>query len=65
MLQKINDYEKRSPHVAYVYATLGNITLVLMQVSMKIVVQTLTPFVALFIRGLLLLMINTIVVRMS
>lgn len=65
MLQRLNDYEQRNPYIPYIYAFLGNVTLVLMQINMKILSHTLTPFIALFIRGALLLMINTLVVRFN
>lgn len=63
MLTKLGEYEQRSPWIPYIYAILGNITIILMQINMKILTRTVTPFIALFMRGALLLFINTFVVR--
>ncbi len=65
MLAKLNELEKTSSSLPYVYAIIGNVTLVFMQINMKIVAHTVTPFYALFLRGFLLLAINSAVVRLN
>lgn len=57
--------EQTSPYLPYVYAILGNISLVFMQVNMRIVSRHFPPSYNLFLRGLCLLIINSLVVRSS
>lgn len=63
MLAKLDELERTVGFIPYLYAAVGNVLLVFMQISMKLVANTITPFSALFIRGFLLLAVNTLVLR--
>lgn len=62
MVARIQELEKNNRFIPYIYALIGNTTLVMMQLNMKLVSQTLTPFYALYLRGFFLLLLNTIVI---
>lgn len=63
MLARLDHWDRTYSCMPILYATLGNVTLVMMQLSMKLVAQTVTTYYTLFLRGFLLLCVNTIVVR--
>ena len=62
IVARIQELEKTNRYIPYIYALIGNTTLVMMQLNMKLVAQTLTPFYALYLRGFFLLLLNTIVI---
>lgn len=63
MLARLDHIDKTYACMPILYAVLGNVTLVMMQLSMKLVSQSVTTYYTLFLRGALLLLINTLVVR--
>lgn len=63
LIERYQQYEKDSPYLPYTYAVIGNITLVVMQTCMKVVSESLSPFFALYVRGICLLVISTVVIR--
>lgn len=65
MLARLDALEKRVDYIAYIYSSIGNVFLVVMQICMKIVTETVSPFWALYIRGFLLLAINSLVLRLN
>ena len=62
---KILEYEKTSYYLAYVYALIANICLVIMQAMMKISTKTFNPFFILYFRGIFLILINTYFIQRS
>lgn len=65
MLAKIDELENRLTWIPFLYAALGNFTLIVMQINMRTVSLVFTPFYAQFIRGVLLLTMNSIVMKSS
>lgn len=59
------DYLKRLdskyPHIAYLYAAIGNTFLALMQIVFKDITKTISPFQALFLRAFSLFLFNTVI----
>ena len=51
--------------IPYIYAIISCTTVVLMQLNMKIVTQTLSPIYALYARGFGLLVLNSLIIRSS
>ena len=63
MFKKIQEWESQYSNFAYVYAIIGNLSIAMMQFSMKIVSQTIGSFYAIFFRGFCLFFINSIVLH--
>jgi hypothetical protein len=61
IFQKLEELEKESKVLPYIYAIIGYLTMVFMQIFMKLIAQELNSFYVLFIRGLFLTIINTVV----
>jgi len=63
MLAKLDQFENHFGFVPFMYAILGNVSLIIMQINMRTVALVFTPFYAQFIRGVLLLTINTLILK--
>jgi hypothetical protein len=60
MLEKLQHLEEHWSCIAYIYSVIGNIALVCMQISMKLVVRTISSSTAIYIRGAFILITNTL-----
>lgn len=63
MLNKIDQLENHFGFIPFMYAILGNVSLIIMQINMRAVALVFTPFYAQFIRGVLLLAINSLILK--
>lgn len=65
ILDKFLKFEKEHPYTAYFYAVLGNSSMALMQLCAKYVGQHITIANMLYLRSVLLLILNTMVMSMT
>lgn len=65
MFAKIEELEARFSFLPYIYAFLGNVSLVIMQLNMRVIAKAFTPFYAQYFRGILLVLINGTVMKMN
>jgi hypothetical protein len=63
--QRLENFEKEHDYTAYIYAVISNISIVLLQMNIKIVSNYISPLHALALRGFFLLLINTIIIHFS
>ena len=64
-LQNLETYERNSPSIAYLYASIANIFGVLMQINVKVASKGFSPYYALLVRAVILLAFNTWIIKNS